>query len=76
MKIAGASFLLSGSLLFGMVYLAIAGYAAQLTGWSDPPGKFIVSLEATLTGTPLVLSIVFMAVGSLLLGIALYKGRK
>lgn len=71
--IAGSSFVLSGSLLFGMVYLAIANYAPHMTGWSDPPGKFSLAMEATMTKAPFLISILFMVIGSLMLAIAVYK---
>jgi hypothetical protein len=71
--IVGSCFLLSGTLLFGMVYLAIANYAPHMTGWSDPPGKFALAMEATMTRSPYVISILFMIIGTLLFAVAIYK---
>lgn len=70
--IAGSTLLLSGTLLFGMVYLAIANYVPQMTGWSDPPGKFSVALDATMLRLPLIVSILFMIIGVVLFAIAIY----
>ncbi|OBZ16491.1 hypothetical protein [Bacillus sp. FJAT-26390] len=64
--IMSSTFLLSGTLLFGMVYLAIANYAPQMNGWSDPPGKFSMAMDATMVRVPFTLSIIFMIIGSLL----------
>jgi hypothetical protein len=71
--IVGCCFLLSGTLLFGMVYLAIANYAPHMTGWSDPPGKFSIAMEGTMTRAPYVISILFMFIGILLFAVAVYK---
>jgi hypothetical protein len=69
--VVGSVFLLSGTLLFGMVYMAIASYAPQMTGWSDPPGRFALAMDATMTGAPYVVGILFMIFGILLLLVAL-----
>nr|WP_310186798.1 hypothetical protein [Bacillus sp. 3255] len=71
--VSAFSFLLSGTLLFGMVYLAIANYVPHMTGWSDPPGKFSLALDATMLRAPYVISILFMIIGTLLFAIALYQ---
>jgi hypothetical protein len=71
--IVGCCFLLSGTLLFGMVYLAIANYAPHITGWSDPPGKFSLAMEGTMTRAPYVISILLMIIGTLLFAVAFYK---
>jgi hypothetical protein len=69
--IMGSTFLLSGTLLFGMVYLAIANYVPQMNGWSDPPGKFALAMDAIMVRTPFTLSILFMIIGSLLFAIVM-----
>lgn len=71
--VAGSTFLLSGTLLFGMVYLAIANYVPQMTGWSDPPGKFSSVLEATMLRVPYIISILFMIIGVILFAVAIYR---
>jgi len=53
-----------------MVYLAIANYVPQMTGWSDPPGKFSLALNATMLRTPYVNSILFMIIVTLLFVVA------
>lgn len=64
--IVGSIFLLSGTLLFGMVYTAIANYVPHMNGWSDPPGKFALTMDATMMRPPYVISILFMIIGTLL----------
>jgi hypothetical protein len=71
--IVGSIFLLSGSLLFGMVYLGIANYVPHMTGWSDPPGKFALAMDATIMRAPYVISILFMIIGILLLSFVTFK---
>lgn len=71
--VSAFSFLLSGTLLFGMVYLAIANYVPHMTGWSDPPGKFSLALDTTMLRAPYVISILFMIIGTLLFAVALYQ---
>ncbi|MDT3426083.1 hypothetical protein J2Z22_001603 [Paenibacillus forsythiae] len=71
--IAGSTFLLSGTLLFGMVYLAIANYVPQMAGWSDPPGKFSLALDETMLRVPYIISILFMVIGIILFAVAIYK---
>ncbi|WP_156130455.1 hypothetical protein [Paenibacillus durus] len=71
--IAGSTFLLAGTLLFGMVYWAIADYVPHMTGWSDPPGKFSLALDATMLRVPYIISILFMVIGVVLFAVAIYK---
>ncbi|MEC0243663.1 hypothetical protein P4H66_28025 [Paenibacillus dokdonensis] len=69
--IAGSIFLLSGTILLGLVYVAIANYVPSMTGWVDPPGKFSMALSAVMARTPYVISICFMIVGTILVIIPL-----
>ncbi|CAH8711182.1 hypothetical protein M5W83_28890 [Paenibacillus thiaminolyticus] len=69
---AGSIFLISGVILFGMVHMAIANYAPNMPGWSDPPGKFSLAMEATMLIAPYVTGILFMIIG-ILLFLALYR---
>lgn len=71
--ISGATFLLSGTILFGLVFVSISNYVPHMTGWSDPPGKFSLALDATMARTPYIISIIFMIIGSILLITALSK---
>jgi hypothetical protein len=71
--ISGATFLLSGTILFGLVYLSISNYVPHMTGWSDPPGKFSLALDAIMARTPYIISILLMIIGSILLITALSK---
>lgn len=68
--ISASSIRLSVTILFGMVYLGIANYVPLMSGWSDPPGKFSLALDATMLRAPFVISILFMNIGTLL---ALYQ---
>lgn len=70
--IAGSTFLLSGTLLFGIVFLAIANFAGKMTGWSDPPGKFAIAMDETMMTAPHVISILFMIIGIIFYAVAIY----
>ncbi|NQX66099.1 hypothetical protein HQN90_08175 [Paenibacillus alba] len=71
--VAGTSFLFSGSLLFGAVYLAIANHVPHMGGWSDPPGKLSLALDETMLRTPYIISILFMIIGVILLATAIIR---
>jgi hypothetical protein len=47
-----------------------------MTGWSDPPGKFSLALDATMLRAPYVISILFMILGTLLFAVATYKAYR
>ena len=68
---AGAAFLVSGSLLLGVVYIAISTYLPLLGGWSTPPGKFSTALSGVMARTPFNLSIIFIVIGVILIVIPL-----
>jgi hypothetical protein len=55
------------------VYLEIANHVPHMTGWSDPPGKFSLALDATMLRAPYVISILFMIIGTLHFAVATYK---
>jgi preprotein translocase subunit SecG len=55
--------------------LAIANYVPNMGGWSNPPGKFSMAAEETMTFFPYILSILFMIIGILLLVLG-YKNAK
>ncbi|KRE55959.1 hypothetical protein [Paenibacillus sp. Soil750] len=71
--VAGTTFLFSGTLLFGMVNLAIANYVPHMGGWSDPPGKLSLALDGTMLRIPYIISILFMIIGVTLLVTAILK---
>jgi hypothetical protein len=71
--VAGSTFLLSGTLLFGIVFWAIANYVPNMTGWSDPPGKFSLTMDATMMRAPYIISILFIIIGLLMFAIAMYR---
>ncbi len=73
---SGTTFLLSGSLLLGLVFSTIGNYMPHLTGWSSPPGKFATVLENTLQTFPLILSLVFLCIGLFLLGKVIFTEMK
>jgi len=68
---AGSTLLLSGTLLFGMVYLGISNYAGKMMGWSDPPGKFTIAMNDTMLRAPHIISILFIIFGLILFAIAI-----
>lgn len=57
----------SGTVLFGLMHLAIALFIPNLTGWSDPPGKLTVVLNEIIGWVPYILSILFISVGAIIL---------
>lgn len=59
--------LLSGTMLFGLMHLAIALYIPNFGGWSTPPGKLITVLNEIMGLVPYVLSILFILIGLLIL---------
>lgn len=73
---SGTAFLLSGSLLLGLVFSTIGNYMPHLTGWSSPPGKFATVLENTLQTFPFILSLVFLCMGLFLLGKVIFTEMK
>lgn len=63
----GATLFITGTLLFGIVHLAIANYIPNMHGWSDPPGKFQKARNEIGVNVPYILSIFFMILGFILL---------
>lgn len=61
----GCVLIFSGTVLFGLIHLAIALYIPHLSGWSDPPGKFETVLNDISGWGPYILSIVLMIIGGL-----------
>ncbi|EGL83764.1 hypothetical protein CathTA2_0697 [Caldalkalibacillus thermarum TA2.A1] len=66
----GSVLLLSGSILLGIMHLAIALYVPTLTGWGDPPGKFATVLNAIMGWFPYILSIIFISTGMVIMFIS------
>ncbi|WP_042221843.1 hypothetical protein [Oceanobacillus manasiensis] len=58
---------MSGTVLFGIMHLAIALYIPNLGGWSDPPGLMVTTLSDIAGWVPYTLSIVFMIIGAFLI---------
>ncbi|WP_088102863.1 hypothetical protein [Halalkalibacter urbisdiaboli] len=58
---------LSGTVLLGLMHVAIALFIPNLRGWSDPPGKLATVLTEIIGWGPYVLSIIFISIGALIL---------
>ncbi|GAB4074667.1 hypothetical protein GCM10028778_21700 [Barrientosiimonas marina] len=67
MRIFGYILLVSGTILFGIMHLAIALYLPDLGGWGDPPGLIATVLSDIAGWIPYILSIVFMVTGIILI---------
>jgi len=63
MRYLGYVLFMSGTILFGIMHLAIALYVPSLGGWSDPPGLISTVLSDTAGRVPYILSIIFMIIG-------------
>ncbi len=62
---------LAGTVLFGIMHLAIALYIPSMGGWGDPPGLIATVLSEIAGWVPYVLSIIFMIIGAFLIAIDL-----
>lgn len=62
----GSLLILSGTILLGIMHLAIATYIPNLTGWGSPPGKFATVLNEIMGWFPYILSIVQIVIGIIL----------
>lgn len=58
---------MSGTVLFGIMHLAIAIYIPSLQSWGDPPGLLVSVLSEIAGWVPYTLSIVFMIIGAFLI---------
>lgn len=67
LRMYGCLLIFSGTLLFGIMHLAMALYIPHLGGWSDPPGKFTIVLNDIFGWVPYVLSILMMFIGAVIL---------
>ncbi|WP_413305962.1 hypothetical protein AA0X95_04790 [Bacillus sp. 1P10SD] len=63
LQIFGYVLFSSGTVLFGLMHLAIALYIPKLNGWSDPPGKFETVLNDIMGWVPYTLSLLFILIG-------------
>ncbi|GKV69447.1 hypothetical protein NCCP2716_19450 [Sporosarcina sp. NCCP-2716] len=63
----GGILFISGTLLYGIVHLAIANYIPNMQGWSDPPGKFQQARNEIGVNIPYFLSIIIMVLGLIIL---------
>lgn len=63
--ILGVVLIGSGTLLLGLMHVAIAAYVPDLPGWSDPPGKFSTVMTDIMGWFPYVLSIIQIVTGSI-----------
>ncbi|MFP3919515.1 hypothetical protein U5N28_17080 [Lysinibacillus telephonicus] len=69
----GSLLILSGTILLGIMHLAIATYIPNLTGWSYPPGKFATVLNEIMGWFPYILGIVQILIGTILVWNSLSK---
>lgn len=73
--VIGSLLFLSGTILLGLMHVAIALYIPDLTGWSDPPGKIPTVLNEISGWFPYVLSIVQIIIGTILILISFLKDK-
>lgn len=74
MRFTGAVFLLAGTILYGMIRLAIALYMPQLHEWSGTQAWYArVEIGASV---PYYVSIAFILLGVFMLAIPLYYDLK
>jgi H+/Cl- antiporter ClcA len=62
--------------LIGTIWgLAVILFAANnlVSGWSTPPGRLLTTISETAMTFPLVISIVFLAVGLLIMIVEYFK---
>lgn len=59
----GSIFILSGTILLGMMHIAIAMYVPTMAGWENPPGKFTTVMNDIMGWFPYVLSITLILIG-------------
>ncbi|ADC51553.1 hypothetical protein BpOF4_17560 [Alkalihalophilus pseudofirmus OF4] len=62
----GSVFILSGTLLLGLMHLAIALYLPHLTSWSSPPGKFVTMMNDMMGWFPYLLGLILLVAGVVL----------
>lgn len=67
LQMFGCILFISGTLLLGLMHVAIALFIPNLRGWSDPPGKLATVLNEIIGWGPYVLSIIFISIGALIL---------
>lgn len=72
----GSLLILSGTVLLGLMHLAIATYIPNISGWASPPGKFAVVLTEIMGWVPYVLSILQIIIGSNLVWISLSNQKQ
>ena len=72
----GYALFVSGTILFGLMHLAIALYLPNLGGWSDPPGLVVTVLSDIAGWVPYILSITFMVIGIILIVYDLISSSK
>ncbi len=63
----GATFLISGVMLYGIIHFAIANHIPSMNGWSDPPGKMQQARDEIMVNVPYFLSIILIIVGFIFL---------
>ncbi|ASK60994.1 hypothetical protein CFK37_01585 [Virgibacillus phasianinus] len=61
--VLGIALFMSGTLLVGIMHLAIALYIPSLEGWTNPPGKFSTVMTEIMGWFPYILSIILMVAG-------------
>lgn len=66
-SIIGSSFLIAGTLLFGVIHLAVANMFTHSPGTMNIPGQFNDFLGSLRLKVPYIISILFMCVGLLIL---------
>jgi hypothetical protein len=72
--VAGGIFLISGIFLFIGVHIPLAIHMKEISGWSDPPGRYGTALIETGGNTPLMLSVLLCILGTGLLLWGVFSG--
>jgi hypothetical protein len=72
--VAGGILLIGGIVLFIGIHIPAALHMKEITGWSDPPGRYGTAIIETGGNTPLTLSILLCIFGLLLLLWGVFSG--
>lgn len=72
----GSLLILSGTVLLGLMHLAIATYISNISGWAGSPGRFAIVLTETMGWVPYILSILQIIIGSNLVWISLSNQKQ
>lgn len=63
MRFFGYALFVSGTILFGLMHIAIAVYLPDMGSWSETNGIIAIALSGIAGWVPYILSIIFMVIG-------------